>query len=235
LTDAQVLQAAIDDPSHTTLCLPTRLRLNRAESVMVRGTIERIVGTGGILIGEGKLIVADAKPPVVKIERIGWGNLVDQTKRTVVLEAVIGHTNHASSGDLFVSDSCGTLEVNHANAHAWLWQFNAEGHNNDDLVVHGGTVRVFGWKTEAWGTKLTATGGTVEILGFEGYWGPLDKSPWLLFDVHDTKFSVAMAYQATFVNGNFHRLVRDTHGKESQEVSSADQPTGEQLSLYSNR
>ncbi len=234
VTDAEALQAAIDDKDNTTICVPARLRINRLETVFVRGNISRIIGTGGSLIGDGKLVVVDDGPPVVKIERMWLVNFFNRSQRTVVLESVIGHICHEGSGDMFMSDGCVLAEVRNPEARLWMWQFNAEGHNDDDLVVSGGTVWVFGWKTEAWGTKVVATGGTIEILGFQGYFGPLDKAMWPLFSIRDTTFSIAGGTQTTFGGGLYHRLVKETRGGVTKELTKDQSPGGYNLPLYTS-
>ncbi|HUT61137.1 MAG TPA: glycosyl hydrolase family 28-related protein, partial [Phycisphaerae bacterium] len=99
LTDAEAMQAAIDDDRNTTICVPAGVKITGPETVYVRGNISRIMGTGGSLTGEGSLAVVDGGPPVVKIERMGLPKFYQRSDRTVVIEAVLSESlHHEGSG-----------------------------------------------------------------------------------------------------------------------------------------
>lgn len=221
-TDAEALQAAIDDKRNTTICIPTDVRITGPETVLVRGAVTRIIGTGGSLIGDGALAVVDGGPAVVKIERLSLpSNTFHRSSRTVVLEAASGKwIHHDGTGDLFVSDCPINMEMNNPKAHLWMWHFNSES-TTAGLTVNGGTAWVFGWKTEGVeGCRVLATGGTLEMLGFLNYTGGTDKSPWPLFEIRDTDFSVAGLSQFTFGNWDrevYHRLVKETRNGVTKE------------------
>ena len=234
LTGAEALQAAIDDPRNTTICVPEHVHITGTETVVVRGTITRIIGTGGSIIGLGSLVIADGGPAVVKIERLGLPrNTYARTSRTVVVEAIVAPwLHHEGSGDLFVSDVCLSVVVNHPKAHLWCWQFNSESQAGG-LTLKSGTARIFGWKTEGTsGGRVLATGGTLEIIGFLVYTALTDKSPWPLIEIHDTVFSFASLAQITFGDADkvlYHRLVRETQNAVTREY------TGTNMSLYTSR
>ncbi len=221
LSDAEALQAAIDDKRNTTICIPKDVRVTGAETVQLRGGITRLIGTGGSIIGQGSLVVTDGGPAVVKIERLALPlNTIDRTGRTVVVESVTGsYIRHEGSGELYVSDTCLNIEVNNPKAHLWVWHFNSEA--KEGITVKGGTAWVFGWKTEGTeGRRILATGGSLEILGFLDYTGGTDKSPWPLIDISNTEFSIVSLAQFTFGNWDrelYHRLVKETRDGVSKE------------------
>ncbi len=222
LSDAEALQAAIDDKRNTVLCVPADLRITGPETVLVRGTITRILGTGGSLVGDGALAVVDGQAPAVKIERLALPkNVYQRSERTMILESVTGQqVTQLGGGDLFVTDTCLNVEMASPKGHLWMWHFNSEGTTNG-LTVKAGTAWVFGWKTEGnEGGRVLATGGTLEMLGFLDYTGGTDKSKWPLIDISNTEFSIVSLAQFTFGNWDkevYHRLVRETRDGVSKE------------------
>jgi hypothetical protein len=151
-----------------------------------------IVGTGASLEtdGNGQLVVQTSatSPPVVKLLKLGGVfnpmPIVQQSNRTLILESlVIGPLLGQGTGDIFATDFAQCMQITNAAQHIWLWHYNMEGAGTS---LSAGTVRMFGWKTEHDGTQLTATGGTLELLGMRNYAPCGDHSGYSVFNLTNT-------------------------------------------------
>jgi hypothetical protein len=253
-SDHDALQAAIDDPKNTTICLPSSAGYNLDADILVRGNINRIVGTGGKFMGgTGRLIItSDGTQPVIKIERILGVQILNQSNKTVIIESYVGSSTPSGaftstgSGDLFLSDVACDFIIDNPSQRVWAWEFDAEGgqdgfDNHNNLMVNNARLmRIFGWKDEGCGTSATIKNGIVEIIGFLYYsYGthPLCSSAAGSWDqmfvvVDPAQFCLAGAQQIHFSGTGFDNLVVETRGGVTKTLTSSQNPTGQNLPLY---
>jgi len=226
--DAQALQAAIDDPTKTTVVIPKDKDCSINTAVYVRGAIRRIITSGGVITGTGSLVVDNGVEPAVILEKLNCNltsfPFIQRSNRTVLMESVLpSEIRHEGAGDLFLSDVICPLIMNNAQAHAWAWGYDAEGGGNM-LEVSAGTAWIFGWKDEGTGTSVYQTGGTVEVLGFFNYSNGTAKTmPEIILT--GGNFSLASGVQCRYSN-KYNILVRQTYGGTTKELLATANPTG---------
>jgi len=240
-TDAQALQAAIDDPAKTVVYIPRQTSAySITETVYIRGAITMIVGCGGSLDGSGNgqlvLPTSASSPRVVKLLKIGTSNsslpIVQQSDRTLILESVLcGVLKGQGTGDVFATDFVNRMEITGANQHAWLWHYNMEGGGTS---MSAGTVRMFGWKTEHSGTQFTTTGGTLELLGMRNYAPCGDHSGYQVFSLTNTNACIIAFDQMTFCNACYPWLVRDVRNGVTKDLKVQQNNAGFNLPLYTS-
>jgi hypothetical protein len=226
--DAQALQAAIDDPTKTTVVIPKDKDCSINTAVYVRGTIRRIITSGGVITGAGSLVVDNGVEPAVILEKLNCNltsfPFIQRSNRIVLMESVLpSEIRHEGTGDLFLSDVICPLIMNNAQAHAWAWGYDAEGGGNQ-LEVSAGTAWIFGWKDEGTGTSVYQTGGTVEVLGFFNYSNGTAKTmPEIILT--GGNFSLASGVQCRYSN-KYNILVRQTYGGTTKELLATANPAG---------
>lgn len=163
-------------------------------------------------------------------------SIICRTGRTVILESMtVTDIALEGAGDLFVSDIVTPVAVRNANAHLWGWQYNAEaGGSTINLDVSSGTAWIFGWKDEGDGTSVRMTGGTAEVIGFLNYAGctPAKPDSMAQFSIANAAFSVAGATQLNYCNTYYHLLARETHGGQTRELRSENNPNRYDLPLF---
>lgn len=172
--DSLAMQAAIDSGA-TTVYLP-RGTWNVDGDVILRGNVERLIGTEAHIAGRGKIRIADGRSKTVVIERLQGGGVTYEhaSRRTVVFRHLLGWTYRAAiehPGDVFVEDIVGAPVV-FRRQNVWARQLDIEGdiehrfNIEAKLVADGGQVWVLGFKTEDDGAHiLTRDGGRTELLG----------------------------------------------------------------------
>lgn len=242
-THAQALQAAIDDPAKTTVAIPRDLDLFLDDTVYVRGSIRRVIGTGGTVNrstgSDGTIVLADGVAPELMLEKLGANTelpIVKRTARTVVMECVLaGPVLVEASGKLFYSDGVVPLLVDHPQARVYAWQFDAEGSTDDNLIVRDGCVRIFGWKDEGSGRPLHCLGGATEILGFLQYSNGDNHDGFAMCEVRDAVVTIAGMTQMNWSGNEYQWLVCETRaGIERNLYASANAASGgTAFALYS--
>jgi hypothetical protein len=179
------LQAAIDSGAETVYLPAGTYRLS--DTLHVRGNVQRIEFNGAELalardteFGDGRPLVrvGAGKGDVVLLNQIGRYNaegsatrpgvmLEHATSRALVLRDSFfeGYQNSGHSGPLFLEDvCCGPLLIR--GQQVWAWQLNLEAAEGPMLVNDGGSVQIFGLKTEQPVTAIeTRNGGQTEVLG----------------------------------------------------------------------
>jgi len=240
-TNTQAFQAAIDDVTKTVVALNMDLTLSG--TVYVRNNIKLIMGARCALFksgGTASIEIAAGNAPVVKIHNLVYTRpdgelvgipIVQHSSRTLIVESVITDVQAEGSGDVFATDVghfC-KLSINNAQQHVWAWGFNGEvfsiGH---ELTISAGVARIFGWKTEHENTKVAATGGTLEILGFLMY-SPSGSHPEPLFQITGTDFCCAMLRQ---IGNPYSLIVRETRDAVTKDLTSAANNTGTNVPLF---
>lgn len=174
------LQQAIDSGART-VYLPGGAHFRFAGETRIRGNVQRIIGLEGRCIfaeeavwrlvdGEGTRGQADA--PAVIIERcsgVSGGRsipIIHESARTLIVSSWIGaHVIGRGSGDIFLDDLCGRLDLQSPRHHAWCRQLNTERHGTM-LTNNGASLWILGMKTEKTGTIIhTLGGGKTDLIG----------------------------------------------------------------------
>ncbi len=174
------LQAAIDSGAKT-VYLPGGSHFFFNQEVRIHGHVERIIGLEGrCRFGDEatwRLVDLDQTrseddAPVVIIERCsnesGGQNVTIQheSTRTLIVSSWIGaHVIGRGSGDIFLDDFCGQLDLESTKHHAWCRQLNTE-RQGTMLTNNGSSLWILGIKTEKIGTIIhTKGGGFTDLLG----------------------------------------------------------------------
>jgi len=256
-TDEQAFQAAIDDATKTTVCLAGKTSYRLQSPVYVRGTISRILGTGGTLdvSPSGQLVIDDGSAPVVMLERLGNtayndaanGFIIKKTSRTAVIESVNDgfRINVTGGGETYMTDLTGCpLVIDNPSARVYLWQW--EGHNYEDssIVVRNGMVRSVGYYMEGEGNSFICHNGFTEILGSWYYSMCGSKSNIYLLWINNTaNVSAAGLFQQNFCgsSGPYYKLISETRGTTTKlfcssagacPAGSVVNPAGDNVALF---
>ena len=183
-TDVQALQAAIDDPAKTMICLLQGKTYLIDQPVYVRGNISRIYSTGGTLHNtgsNGKLIIDAGTAPAVMIQKISMQNIGDggdpdvqivkRSTRTLVVESLNQiDFSIEEGGDAFITDITSNKNyINNANARVWIWQWEGDPVDDSTLTVRNGMARIVGSYDEGNSSMLFLLDGITEILGYWEY------------------------------------------------------------------
>jgi len=242
LVNARALQAAIDDTTKTAVCLPCCKQFPVKGPIYLRGRIARFTSVGSTIKAAdaaAAIIVRDGAAPVVKIDRLSSNMspfpIIHRSSRTLILESLcMGNFRHEGTGDLFITDCVSPLTITNAAAHAWAWQFDAEGSRGSMLTMSGGTAWIFGWKDEGMGTSVRMTGGTAEILGFSNRSSCTQAKPDTLpqFAIVNASFSAAGATQSNYCDNYYSLIVKETRGGVTRELRPAGNPHRYDLPLF---
>jgi hypothetical protein len=189
-------------------------------TIHIHGSVRHILGLGFSRVVGGGTVVLDADAaPIVKIENMHGltnattFNIINNDASTLIVEN--GDGNHiiaSGSGDIFINDVPATIEVSNANSHVWVRQFNPESKNTLIDVKNGGTLWVFGLKTEGSGPIKVSSGGNCEIMGAHIY-NTCDSPLNPLFEVNDASASFASIREVCFCGGTEYK----THVRETRE------------------
>jgi hypothetical protein len=256
-TDVQALQAAIDDPAKTTICLLQGKAYLIDQPVYVRGNISRIYSSGGTLHNtgsNGKLIIdAAGTAPAIMIQKISMQNIgsggdpdvqiVKRTTRTLVLESLNQiDFSIEEGGDVFITDiTSNKNHVNNANARVWIWQWEGDPLDDSTLTVRNGIVRSVGYYDEGDQSMLFCLGGITEILGYWDYNDCISKSGEYLLTVgNNANVSAAGVWQQNFCSpwAGYDPMVSETRsGTTKLLYGSAGagrvvSPAGSNIALY---
>jgi len=235
-SDSASLQSLIDNPALTTVCIPSGRGYTLNGDIYIRGNISRVIGTGAVLLGAGRIVVtSDLTQPVVELKRV-WGlPIVNQSDKTVIIESFFagGTITSTGSGDLFISDVTCNFIVNNPNERVWAWQFNAEGSSGVNAQVQNvRTMRIVGWKDEGVGQSLDVLKGVVEVLGFMNYPNGNTSSQTEFVIQDGAQFSLSCETQVSFSNSYYGNLVRETRNGVTKTMTSSASGSGYNLPLY---
>jgi len=223
-TDAQALQAAIDDPAKTTVCLPRTKTYQLDQTVTVRGAISRIFGAGGILqvSGSGQLVVGDGSAPRIMLQNIfpaaEFIPFIKSTNRTLIIEGAALNLSILGGGETYVTDWIGRQDViDNPQARVWLWQWGA-----DNFTICNGIVRFSGWYHESTSiaTMIHCRGGFAEFLGLYQYCTSCNSygSNHIFEILNNANVSVAGLWQQNFCNPwvGYTEMVTETRGSTTK-------------------
>lgn len=227
------LQAAIDSGART-IFLPAGARFQFNGTVEIRGPVERIIGLEGVFHTDGRAVwklVDDNHPrglpdaEAVIIERASGSSggysiqVRHESKRSLVVSSTIGiGVEGHGSGDIFLDDFCGNLNLQQPGQNAWCRQLNTE-HTGTMLRNNGGRLWILGMKTEKIGTIIeTVNGGITDAAGIFIYsnQGWEEKVP--AFIIHNSTATLAGINERNFNNHPVSLWVRETHGDETREL-----------------
>jgi hypothetical protein len=228
-TDAQAFQAAIDDPTKTTVCLAGKTGYQLTSPVHVRGNIRRIIGTGVTFSVTDKtnsqIIFDDGAAPVVLMQNMGFPNapqfntcqVIKNTSRTVVIETMTDGYNIVvkGAGETYITDVCGgTYLIDNPQARVYMWQWEAN-YQDSGMIVRNGVLRSVGQYMEGDATNFVCTGGFTEILGSWYYSFCASKANlFMLLIGNNANVSAAGMFQQNFCTPGvlYDQLVRETRG-----------------------
>jgi hypothetical protein len=234
--DSSAIQQAIDSGA-TTVYLP-RGNWQVNQTIELRGAVRRIVGCEALLIngslGSRPIFkVVDGDSPVVVIERLEvqnpLGPLVENNSgRKLVLSSC--HNAGAlltGKGPLFLEDvsSLQPWKIRGQSVWARQWDVEVEG---PKIVNEGGTLWIFGLKTEKPGTVIsTLAQGRTELLGaLVVANGGIKEAP--LFSLQDASGSFT-ASEVAFQGNPFATIVRETRAADVRKLDR--NKTGPELGL----
>lgn len=177
---SDALQRAIDSGA-ATVYLPGGTRFRFSGEVRVRGNVSRIIGLEGRCVFEegsvwrlvdGEAVAGREDAPVVVFERCmsqsgGRGiPLIHESSRTLVVSSWTGmHVIGRGTGDIFLDDFCGKLDLESPQHRCWCRQLNTE-HDGTMLTNNGAYLWILGMKTERIGTIIhTRNGGITDLAG----------------------------------------------------------------------
>jgi hypothetical protein len=255
-TDVAALQATIDDPAKTTICLVRSKVYQIDQPVYLRGNIGRIYAAGGMfhkVNSNGMIIVDNGTAPVVTLQKVSVDNasgdpgpclpVVKRTNRTLVLETLNMTEFHIEGGgETYISDiTSGNDHIDNAQARVWLWQWCGAPMVDSTLIVSNGVVRSVGYYDEGWGSMLFCLGGITEVLGYWDYNGCTSKSGDYLMTVgNNANVSMAGVWQQNFCNpwAGYTELVSETRGSTTKILYNAAgsgrvaSPAGGNIALF---
>jgi hypothetical protein len=255
-TDVQALQAAIDDPAKTTICLARGKVYQIDAPVYLRGAIRRIYAAGGMfhkVNSNGMIVVSDGTEPAVIIEKESIDNcdsnpgpclpIYKRTSRTLVLESLNMNDFHIEgAGDAFITDiTSGRDYVNHAQARVYVWQWEGSCCIDSTLTVTSGMVRAVGGYDEGNGSMMYFLGGISEVLGYWEYSTSCNlRSKYIMAVRNDADVSVVGLFQQNFCNpwAGYTRLVSETRNSVTKVLGNAAGagdvvcPSGGNISLF---
>ncbi len=215
---------------------PNWFKLDRP--VRVPAPVRMLMGLGWArLLGgkEGGFVVDDGSAPFVKFQNLDsfGGPPIMLTnaasKQTMLVESCGVRVIGTGTGDIFLTDVPGTLDLKKSGQHCWARQFNPEGTTDDGLVRNqGGTLWCLGVKHEGKGVRFsTSQGGRTEVLGLFNYGGTkeeMDSRP--SFIINDASFTVAGMRELAFDQHTALNKVRETRSGETR-VLDKHQPGAE--------
>jgi hypothetical protein len=244
-TDVEAIQAAIDDPTKTTVCLERSKVYQIDQPIYVRGNISRIYAAGGmyhVVNSNAKLVFDDGSAPVVTIEKFstdGQGTIVQlplikNSSRTLVVEGGVFDFRIVGPGEAYLTDLCSKQLIDHAQAKVYMWQYEAN-YNDSGTVVRNGMLRSVGHYMEGDGSTMVCTGGFAEILGGWYYSFCGDKSTkYLLIVGNNANVSAAGMFQQNFCSpwNGYSQLVKETRGGTTKILTSSANQSNGNISLF---
>lgn len=222
------LQRAIDSHADT-IYLPAGKEFFFDDEVLIRGPLRRIIGLEGRFFSKGKAVwrLVDSRndAPVVVIERMSnrsGGHVVQirhESKRMLVVSSAIGFDVEGhGSGDIFVDDLCGQLNLQKPGQSAWCRQLNVE-HQGTMCRNNGGRLWILGMKTEKIGTIIeTVNGGITDATGIFIYSNEGWREGLPAFLIENSTATLSGINERNFNRKPVSLWVRETHGAETREM-----------------
>lgn len=228
------LQRAIDSGA-TTVYLPGGATFRFEGTVEIRGPVRRIVGLEGRFNAEtgASWVLADGRhpenlpdAPVVVIERMSGRSggaglpIRHRSGRTLVVSSTMGFdVSGEGTGDIFLEDFAGHLELKRKGQSAWCRQLNSE-REGTKCLNRGGKLWILGMKTERRGTIIETTdGGITDAAGIFVYsnTGWDDGVP--AFEIRDSTATLCGINERNFNRRPVSLWIRETQGDDARELA----------------
>jgi hypothetical protein len=209
--------------------------------VTVPATVKRIVGFASIINGDArgrnggriKLVVSDNSSEPLIIEQFGYGMKVEQRgKRPIVLRAgSYKYTSTPGAGDLFLEDVGMEPLIIQPGQRVWARQLNNEYGDGTKIVNNGGTLWLFGLKTERAQTVIeTSNNGQTELLGTLIYPSRAVPDTDIAFVSRDSQMSLIYSQSVYCANCGYDTDVQETRNGETRRLPAKD--VGGRMALY---
>jgi len=257
--DSEAVQKALNSPGKTHVVFPSDKQFRVAKPLTIGPAIVRLIGTHGRMLWDvdsgAKMTISEGSAPLMIEGFSRCPRISVKSGRTVILSAVnpgvdrppgkgLASKYFAASlilegtGDVFVNNSHGTMEVNNPAQKVWVRHYNSElgqESRNEFPAVHvkAGTLWMLGWKSENLMRRaIVEKAGAMELIGFNNYEvsNKLKKDgEWPIFEVLDGQFSVASLIQeGSQKNAN---LVWESRNGEKR-ILNEQSNGGKNLGLY---
>lgn len=222
------LQRAIDSGAET-IYLPAGKEFFFDGEVLIRGAVRRIIGLEGRFASGGnavwRLVDGPNDAPAVIIERMSnrsGGRMIEirhESKRTLIVSSTIGfQVEGRGSGDIFLDDHCGRLNLDQPGQSAWCRQLNTE-YDGTMCRNNGGKLWILGMKTEKIGTIIeTVGGGVTDASGIFVYSNAGWRDGLPAFVVHDSHVMLCGINERNFNRRPVSLWVRETQQGRSRET-----------------
>ncbi|MBD3345528.1 MAG: endopolygalacturonase [Chitinivibrionales bacterium] len=223
MSDTSIIRGEVDitsavqqaaDAGKSTLYFPNgSFRIDG--TVIVGGTITRVIGLETRLYGSGGFKVVDGESPAVIFERLeNKDNItVEQAsgRRLVVAGSMINITGEGP-GEIFIEDLV-AAPLHFKNQTVWARQLNSE-IDGAKIINDGGLLWILGLKTEMQGTIVeTNNGGSTEILGgniYPAYGAPPPPGqPAFINDNANVSISISECLYKTYYTTVVHEMRGD--------------------------
>ncbi len=231
------LQRAIDSGART-VYLPGGASFRFDSDIQIRGPVQRIIGLEGSCFTDTGVVwtLVDGKhpqgmedAPIVVIERCeNWkalrgGELEivirSESSRTLVASSVIGfRVEGKGSGDIFLDDFCGHLDLLSSGQSAWCRQITCR-RKGTKIRNDGGRLWIMGLKAERTGTVIeTVNGGVTDATGIFVYsnQGWIEDEP--AFVIKDSSAILAGISERNFIRRPVSLWFRETQNGETREL-----------------
>ncbi len=223
------LQSAIDSGAKT-VYLPAGGNFKLTGEVEIHGPVERIIGLEGRFTAENKGVLrlidhGENDSPAVIIERMNGRSgapgitIRHESKRTLIVSSAMGiNVEGHGSGDIFIDDLSGRLDLHRPGQRAWCRQLNTEV-SDTMLRNNGGKLWILGMKTEKIGTIIeTVNGGVTDASGIFVYsnTGWRDDIP--AFIIENSTVILTGVNERNYNKNPVKIWVRETQGSETRDL-----------------
>ncbi len=231
------LQRAIDSGAKT-VYFPGGAQFRLDSDIAIRGPVERIIGLEGSIFTDGSPVwrVVDGEhpaglpdAPTVVIERCenwkavrgGEREIVvrHESSRTLVVSSTIGfRVEGKGSGDIFLDDFSGHLDLLSAGQSAWCRQITCR-RKGTKIRNQGGKLWIMGMKAERTGTVIETTGGGItDATGIFVYSSQGWNEDEPAFVITDSSAVLAGINERNFIRRPVSLWFRETQNGETREL-----------------
>jgi hypothetical protein len=205
---------------------------NLKGEVKVHGSVRWVFGMSFARILEGAFVIDDQSADAVKFMHLySFGGtafqLINRSQsKTLIVESSEGTIIGDGGGDIFSTNTPSHVHLKKAGQKMWARGLDPEGTKDDGLVRNdGGQLWVMGCKIEGKGKRYTTTkGGQTELYGCYEYTTESveDKDERPMFEVIDSKFSVAATREVCHNGKPFMVKLFEQRGKEIKRIRKGD-------------
>ncbi|MEX0653436.1 MAG: glycosyl hydrolase family 28-related protein [Phycisphaeraceae bacterium] len=186
-----------------------------------------------------RFVIGEGLPEVVSFSMIDrplgrWDVTIEHaSSRTLVVHHFRTAFVGSGPGRSFLEDASSNVELTHGEHRAWVRQLNSESGDVVNNVNAGGTLWVFGLKTERDQTLVRTTdGGQTEVLGAWVYQTHREAPSVPMFDVTDSQASFAGILPYNW-QGNIYPVLVEARQGDAVRRFTAEENNGGAFLLYS--